>query len=112
MERERIEARYAHFALWTDDAAATAAEDRALGLPAATRSGPTGLRQVFVKHPDGNMVEFIGPTKLPSSLSRRMDEAPARVPVSARSREAGDRERAEVRLGRLAEHRAATTLPP
>ena len=26
-------------------------------------SGPTGLRQVFVKDPDGNMVEFIGPSK-------------------------------------------------
>ena len=25
-------------------------------------SGPTGLRQVFVKDPDGNMVEFIGPS--------------------------------------------------
>jgi hypothetical protein len=26
-------------------------------------SGPTGLRQVFVKDPDGNMVEFIGPSR-------------------------------------------------
>ena len=64
VERERIEARYPHFALWTDDCDATA--DRIGGLGLVCRdvfSGPTGLRQVFVKDPDGNMVEFIGPSK-------------------------------------------------
>ena len=30
-------------------------------------SGPTGLRQVFRQDPDGNMVEFIGPSKRASS---------------------------------------------
>ena len=72
VERERIEARYAHFALWTDDCDETARKIGELGL--ATRdviSGPTGLRQVFVKDPDGNMVEFIGPTK--SAAPRRME---------------------------------------
>jgi catechol 2,3-dioxygenase-like lactoylglutathione lyase family enzyme len=64
VEREKIEARYAHFALWTDDCDATAARIEALGLPCRdVISGPTGLRQVFVKDPDGNMVEFIGPSK-------------------------------------------------
>ena len=64
VERETIQARYAHFALWTDDCDATAAKIEALGLVCRdVVSGPTGLRQVFVKDPDGNMVEFIGPSK-------------------------------------------------
>ena len=64
VERERIEARYPHFALWTDDCDATAAKIETLGLVCRdVFSGPTGLRQVFVKDPDGNMVEFIGPSK-------------------------------------------------
>ena len=75
VERERIEARYAHFALWTEDADATAARIEQLGLPCRdVISGPTGLRQVFVKDPDGNMVEFIGPTKSPRAV-RRMESA-------------------------------------
>jgi catechol 2,3-dioxygenase-like lactoylglutathione lyase family enzyme len=64
VEREKIIARYPHFAVWTDDCDETAEKITALGL--STRdviSGPTGLRQVFVKDPDGNMVEFIGPSK-------------------------------------------------
>jgi glyoxylase I family protein len=72
VEREKIVARYPHFALWTDDADETARNIEQLGLP--TRdviSGPTGLRQVFVKDPDGNMVEFIGPSK--SAGTRRME---------------------------------------
>jgi len=59
VEREKIEARYPHFALWTDDCDETAAKITALGLP--TRdviSGPTGLRQVFVKDPDGVTIEL------------------------------------------------------
>ena len=71
-ERETITARYAHFALWTDDCDETARKIGELGL--ATRdviSGPTGLRQVFVKDPDGNMVEFIGPSK--HAGERRME---------------------------------------
>jgi glyoxylase I family protein len=72
VERETITARYGHFALWTDDCDETARKIDALGLP--TRdviSGPTGLRQVFVKDPDGNMVEFIGPSK--NAGARRME---------------------------------------
>jgi catechol 2,3-dioxygenase-like lactoylglutathione lyase family enzyme len=72
VERETITARYPHFALWTDDCDETARKIGELGL--ATRdviSGPTGLRQVFVKDPDGNMVEFIGPSK--KAGARRME---------------------------------------
>ena len=75
VERETIVARYAHFAVWTDDCDETARRIGELGL--TTRdviSGPTGLRQVFVKDPDGNMVEFIGPSK--NAGERRM-ETPA-----------------------------------
>src|SRR5215475_11767676 len=69
IEREKIEARYPHFALWTEDADVTAARITELGLPYRdVVSGPTGLRQVFVKDPDGKMVEFIGPTKSPSAV--------------------------------------------
>jgi len=64
VERETIVARYPHFALWTDDADATAGKIGELGLPCRdVVSGPTGLRQIFVKDPDGNMVEFLGPSK-------------------------------------------------
>ena len=72
VERETILARYGHFAVWTDDCDATAEKVNSLGLP--TRdviSGPTGLRQVFIKDPDGNMVEFIGPSK--NAAARRME---------------------------------------
>lgn len=76
VERESIQARYGHFALWTDDCDETARRIEELGLPCRdVVSGPTGLRQVFVKDPDGNMVEFIGPTKSKEAV-RRM-ETPA-----------------------------------
>jgi catechol 2,3-dioxygenase-like lactoylglutathione lyase family enzyme len=76
VERETILARYGHFALWTEDADATAKRIEELGLPCRdVVSGPTGLRQVFVKDPDGNMVEFIGPTASKEAV-RRM-ESPA-----------------------------------
>ena len=75
VEREKIEAQYPHFALWTEDADATAGKIGELGLPCRdVVSGPTGLRQIFVKDPDGNMVEFIGPTKSPKA-QRRMEPA-------------------------------------
>jgi catechol 2,3-dioxygenase-like lactoylglutathione lyase family enzyme len=72
VEREKIQARYPHFALWTDDADETAHRIEQLGLSCRdVVSGPTGLRQVFVKDPDGNMVEFLGPSK--SAAARRME---------------------------------------
>ena len=72
VEREKILARYPHFALWTDDADDTARKVQQLGLPCRdVVSGPTGLRQIFVKDPDGNMVEFIGPST--SAGTRRME---------------------------------------
>jgi catechol 2,3-dioxygenase-like lactoylglutathione lyase family enzyme len=73
VEREKIQAQYPHFALWTEDADRTAARIEQLGLPCRdVVSGPTGLRQIFVKDPDGNMVEFIGPTASKSAV-RRME---------------------------------------
>ena len=73
VERETIVARYPHFALWTDDCDETARKINELGLPNRdVISGPTGLRQVFVKDPDGNMVEFIGPSK--NAGARRMEQ--------------------------------------
>ena len=68
VERETIQARYPHFAVWTEDCDETAKRLEQLGLPSRdVISGPTGFRQVFVKDPDGNMVEFIGPTKSQAS---------------------------------------------
>ena len=62
-EREKIVARYPHFALWTEDADGTARRLGELGLVCRdVVSGPTGLRQLFVKDPDGNMIEFLGPS--------------------------------------------------
>lgn len=70
-ERARYEARYPHFALWTEDADATAERIAAAGMARRdVTAGPTGLRQVFVKDPDGNMIEFIGPSKV--AAERRM----------------------------------------
>jgi catechol 2,3-dioxygenase-like lactoylglutathione lyase family enzyme len=72
VERERFEPRYPHFALWSDDADETA---RRLAESGAHfydfTSTPTGLRQLFIKDPDGNVIEFIGPTREPRT--RRME---------------------------------------
>jgi catechol 2,3-dioxygenase-like lactoylglutathione lyase family enzyme len=77
VEREAIQARYAHFALWTEDADESARRIKdELGLPCRdVVSGPTGLRQIFVKDPDGNMVEFIGPTRSKEAVRRMEGEA-------------------------------------
>jgi glyoxylase I family protein len=73
-ERENIAARYPHFALWTENCDETAGRITSLGLPCRdVISGPTGLRQVFVRDPDGNMIEFIGPSK--NAGGRRMEAA-------------------------------------
>jgi len=62
-EREKIVARYPHFALWSEDVDGTARRIEELGLVCRdVISGPTGLRQLFVKDPDGNMIEFLGPS--------------------------------------------------
>ena len=61
-ERLGFEIKYAHFAIGVDDASRAAAALRARGLKVdELYSSPTGMRQLFVKDPDGNMVEFIGP---------------------------------------------------
>jgi glyoxylase I family protein len=76
VERASFEGRYPHFALWTDDCDATAEHLAGTGIHVHDLvSTPTGLRQLFVKDPDGNMVEFIGPTKAPRA--RRMESTTA-----------------------------------
>ena len=69
VERETFEIRYAHFALWTEDAdeAARTMTESGAHFHDFT-STPTGLRQLFIKDPDGNMIEFIGPAKAPRTL--------------------------------------------
>jgi catechol 2,3-dioxygenase-like lactoylglutathione lyase family enzyme len=71
-QRTTFDLRQAHFALWTDDCDET--HDQLVGRGVHVNdliSTPTGLRQLFVKDPDGNMVEFIGPTK--AARVRRME---------------------------------------
>lgn len=72
VKRESFEGRYPHFALWTDDCDATAERLAGTGIHVHDLvSTPTGLRQLFVKDSDGNMLEFIGPTQAPRV--RRME---------------------------------------
>ena len=53
---------YPHFALSTGDVAAKTAALKAAGHEVMENALPgAGFAQVFVKDPDGNMVEFIGP---------------------------------------------------
>jgi len=60
--REQFNLSYPHFALACDDVPAKAAELRGKGLEANENVPPGGgFAQVFVKDPDGNMIEFIGP---------------------------------------------------
>jgi catechol 2,3-dioxygenase-like lactoylglutathione lyase family enzyme len=71
-QKTTFDLRQAHFALWTDDCDET--HERLVGLGVKVNdlvSTPTGLRQLFVKDPDGNLVEFIGPTK--AARVRRME---------------------------------------
>lgn len=64
VERERFNIQDPHFALWVKDA-----DDIARRLAEAGTAffdfsdSPTGFRQLFIKDPDGNMVEFLGPTR-------------------------------------------------
>lgn len=53
---------FPHFAITVEDADRVADLLRERGLTVhELRNSPTGLRQIFVKDADGNMVEFIGP---------------------------------------------------
>ena len=62
----RFDTRDPHFALAVADADATHARIQASGLPLFDFADtPTGLRQLFIRDPAGNMIELIGPTKQP-----------------------------------------------
>jgi catechol 2,3-dioxygenase-like lactoylglutathione lyase family enzyme len=66
LEPRRFDTRDPHFALAVADADATHARLQASGLPFYDFADtPTGLRQLFIRDPDGNMIELIGPTKEP-----------------------------------------------
>ncbi|MBI4590643.1 MAG: VOC family protein [Candidatus Rokubacteria bacterium] len=60
----RFDTRDPHFALAVADADETCARLQASGLPFYDfAETPTGLRQLFMRDADGNMIELIGPTK-------------------------------------------------
>ena len=62
----RFDTRDPHFALAVADADETHARIQASGLPFYDFADtPTGLRQLFIRDPAGNMIELIGPTKEP-----------------------------------------------
>jgi glyoxylase I family protein len=51
-----------HFALWINDVPALVEELRGKGLEVLeNKPGGASFQQAFIKDPDGNMVEFIGP---------------------------------------------------
>jgi catechol 2,3-dioxygenase-like lactoylglutathione lyase family enzyme len=69
---DRFDTRDPHFALAVPDADETCARLRASGLAFYDFEGtPTGLRQLFVRDPDGNMIELVGPTR--EARVRRME---------------------------------------
>ncbi len=62
----RFDTRDPHFALAVADADETHARIQASGLSFYDFADtPTGLRQLFIRDPAGNMIELIGPTKEP-----------------------------------------------
>lgn len=63
-EIEGFTPQYAHFALFTDrvDELYDRFKEKQVKVN-ELYSSPTKMRQIFVKDPDGNMVEFIGPSK-------------------------------------------------
>jgi catechol 2,3-dioxygenase-like lactoylglutathione lyase family enzyme len=64
VERERFGFQDPHFAIWVEDADDIARRLAGAGVPLYDFSAsPTGFRQLFIKDPDGNMVEFLGPTR-------------------------------------------------
>jgi glyoxylase I family protein len=63
-ERDGFTVCYPHYALYCDDVPAKAKALRRKGLTVHTNDSlpaSANFRQVFVKDPDGNMIEFIGP---------------------------------------------------
>jgi len=69
VEHHRFDVKDPHFALWVEDADALHERLRASGHPFYDyASTPTGLRQLFIRDHDGNMVEFLGPTRQPRTV--------------------------------------------
>ena len=66
-----------HFALWTDDVPAMVEALRRKGLEVLeNRHRTVSFQQAYLKDPDGNMVEFIGPAApARDDQARRLDGA-------------------------------------
>jgi glyoxylase I family protein len=65
-----FDTRNPHFALAVADADQTYGRLQASGVEVFDFADtPTGLRQLFVRDPQGNMIELIGPTALPRARS-------------------------------------------
>lgn len=59
---------YAHYALYTDRVDDLHDRLKKVGLPIhELYSSPTRMRQLFIKDPDGNLIEFIGPSTISES---------------------------------------------
>lgn len=74
VERDGFTVCYPHFALYCDDVPAKAAALRRKGLKVHDNHSlpeDAPFRQVFVKDPDGNMIEFIGPVPKKPAARRR-----------------------------------------
>lgn len=62
--REHFSVKDPHFALRVEDADELARRLAEAGVAHHdVPESPTGFRQLFIKDPDGNMVEFVGPTR-------------------------------------------------
>ena len=75
-ERDGFTVCYPHFALYSDDVPAKAEALRRKGLTVHTNDQlppDANFCQVFVKDPDGNMIEFIGP--VPQQAMKRRASA-------------------------------------
>jgi catechol 2,3-dioxygenase-like lactoylglutathione lyase family enzyme len=61
-ERNGFTVCYPHFALWSEDVPKKARALRRKGLTVHDNAPPgANFSQVFIKDPDGNMIEYIGP---------------------------------------------------
>lgn len=77
--QERFEFRAPHFALWVEDADEVHQRLSETGYTFRdVVQGPTGMRQMFLCDPDGNMIEFLGP-------SRHAAAAQFEAPAAARA---------------------------
>ena len=100
----RFDTRDPHFALAVADADEIYTRLQSSGRPFHDFSDtPSGLRQLFVQEPDGNMIEFIGPTRQARvrmmeprarRVTRKRSRTPGRAPRPQAARSAPEKSRA------------------